>query len=404
MRDGPLVGVRVADFTWIGAGSYTTKLLSDFGADVIKVETSTRLDSLRVTAPFKDGKRGVNRSGYFADRNTNKRSVQLNLKHPEGVALARALIARSDIVANNFSPGTMEKFGLGYADVAALKPDIIYLSMSMQGQKGPDSRYVGFGLTIGALTGLHYLSGPPDRPPAGTGTNYPDHVPNPCHAAFAVLAALLHRRRTGQGQFIDFAQTEPTISLIAPAVIDWTTNGRQQTRQGNAHWHAVPHGVYPCRGTDRWIAISVHTDLQWNTLVSVLGGLPDDVAWQAEAGRRADVDRVEAWVVTRTRDRDAEALMAALQESGVPAGVVQNARDLIDHDPQLAHREHWTRLDHPEMGKTLYNAPPVRLSDTPASMRHPAPLLGEHTEDICRNLLRLDADTFRRLHDDGAFL
>ena len=160
----PLAGIRVADFTWIGAGSYTTKLLADFGAEVIKVESSTRTDSLRSTAPFKNGVAGTNRSGYFADRNTSKRSIQLNLKHPEGPEIARALIAKSDIVANNFTPGTMEKFGLGYKDVAGFKRDIIYISMSMQGGSGPDAKYVGFGLTIAALTGLQYLSGQTDRP------------------------------------------------------------------------------------------------------------------------------------------------------------------------------------------------------------------------------------------------
>jgi benzylsuccinate CoA-transferase BbsF subunit len=403
MGEGPLSGVRVADFTWIGAGSYTTKLLSDFGADVIKVETSTRLDSLRITAPFKDGRRGVNRSGYFADRNTSKRSIQLDLKHPASAGIARALIARSDVVANNFSPGTMEKFALGYEEAAKLRPDIIYLSMSMQGQKGPDRSYVGFGLTIGALTGLHFLSGQTDRPPAGTGTNYPDHVPNPCHAAFALLAALLHRARTGEGQFIDLAQTEPTIGLIAPAVIDWTVNGHAQMRSGNADSQAAPHGVYPCRGQDRWIAIGVHTDAQWAGLVHVLGAPPDETGWANAAGRRADLARLDRWIAACTRDRDARALMDALQADAVPAGMVQNARDLIEDDPQLAHRRHWLRLDHPEMGRTLYNAPPIRLSETPASLHRPAPLLGEHTEEVCCDLLGMDGETFRRLREDGVF-
>jgi len=401
----PLAVIRVADFTWIGAGSYTTKLLADFGAEVIKVESSTRMDSLRSTAPFKDGVAGINRSGYFADRNTSKRSIQLNLKHPQAPEIARALIAKSDVVANNFTPGTMEKFGLGYREVAAFKRDIIYISMSMQGSSGPDAKYVGFGLTIAALTGLQYLCGQPDRPPAGTGTNYPDHVPNPCHGAFALLAALYHKRKTGEGQYIDLAQTEPTIALLGPAVVDYTANGRVAERCGNDQGWAVPRGVYPCRGEDRWIAISVYDDEQWSAVGSVLGPFTTNPArvWRDHAVRRehkAELDRV---IGERTREWDARELMRALQACGVPAGVVQNARDLIEEDAQLAHRKHWIALEHKEMGTTLYNAPPIRLSRTPATLDRSAPLLGEHTEEVCLDLLGMNRSQFDRLHASGVF-
>lgn len=401
----PLEGVRMADFTWIGAGSYTTKLLADFGAEVIKVESSTRLDSLRSTAPFKDGVPGVNRSGYFADRNTSKRSMTLNLKHPKAPELARALIARSDIVANNFTPGTMERFGLGYRDVIAFKPDIIYISMSMQGAAGPDAGYVGFGLTIGALTGMHFLSGPPDRAPAGTGTNYPDHVPNPAHGAFALLAALHHKRKTGRGQFIDFSQTEPTIALLGPELIDYTVNGRVAQRCGNDHWSAAPRGAYPCEGKDRWIAISIYTDQQWDALAATLG--PDaslaEERWHDRAARRAGRRELDALVGKLTAQHEARQLMLQLQASGVAAGVVQNPKDLVENDAQLAHRGHWIRLSHKEMGATLYNAPPFRLSRTPEVLSRPAPLLGEHTEEVCTRLLGLSAEEFANLESEGVF-
>lgn len=405
MSQLPLSGIRVADFTWIGAGSYTTKLLADFGAEVIKVESSTRMDSLRSTAPFKDGVAGINRSGYFADRNTSKRSIQLNLKHPKAPEIARALIAKSDAVANNFTPGTMEKFGLGYQDVTAFKPDIIYVSMSMQGAAGPDAKYVGFGLTIAALTGLQYLSGQIDRPPAGTGTNYPDHVPNPCHGAFALLAALYHRRKTGEGQHIDLAQTEPTIALFGPAVVDYTVNGRVAERCGNDHWWAVPRGVYPCRGTDRWIAISVYTDEQWLELEALLGpfaGSPER-DWRSHAVRREHKSELDRLIAEETRAWDARSLMAALQARGIPAGVVQTSKDLIEEDAQLAHRKHWIALEHKEMGKTLYNAPPIRLSRTPATLSRPAPRLGEHTEEVCLDLLGMTRSQFDNLRASGVF-
>lgn len=402
----PLEGVRVTDFSWIGAGSYTTKLLADFGADVIKIESSTRLDSLRSTAPFKGRVPGVNRSGYFADRNTSKRSITVNMKHPRGQELARALIARSDVVANNFTPGTMEKFGLGYEDVRRFKPDIIYLAMSMQGARGPDSEFVGFGLTIGALTGLQYLSGSPERIPAGTGTNYPDHVPNPCHAGFAVLAALHHRRRTGRGQYIDFAQTEPTIALLGPAIVDYTANGRIEERSGNDHPRAAPHGVYPCLGEDRWIAICVMHDGQWRRLAEAFGR-PEWSAvadWSTGEGRRADRRRLDRLLAAETAKRDPYELMLLLQRHGVPAGVVQNAADLVARDPQLAHRGHWLRLDHPEMGESIYNAPPFRFSRTRVALRRPAPLLGQHTAEVCVELLGMSCEEVTALAAEGVLV
>src|SRR5260370_14945123 len=196
----PLRGIRVADFTWIGAGSFTTKLVADHGADVIKIESSGRMDSLRGSPPYKDGVPGINRSGYFADRNSSKRSITLNLKTEAGKELAQRLIATSDIVANNFTPGTMEKFGLGYEAVRAIKPDIIYIAMSMQGAAGPEHKYLRYGLTMRALTGLQFLSGLPAPEPARTGTNFSDPIPHPCHAAFAGLSSLSPLPPTGARQ------------------------------------------------------------------------------------------------------------------------------------------------------------------------------------------------------------
>jgi len=388
----PLAGIRVADFTWIGAGSFTTKLLADFGADVIKVESSGRLDPLRTSRPYRDGTPGVNRSGYFADRNSSKRSITLNLKTPRAQELARRLIATSDVVANNFTPGTMEKFGLGYSAVREIKPDIVYLAMSMTGASGPDHKYLGFGLTIGALTGLQYLCGLPGREPAGTGTNYPDHIPNPCHAAFAVLAALRHRRRTGEGQYIDVAQTEPTIALFGPAILQYTANGEVAGRTGNQRGAKAAHGVYPCAGDDRWIAIAAWTDAAWAALVGVLGR----PAWataelaSSAAARLACRDQLDALIGDATQHWNDEELMACLQAAGVPAGVVHTAAGIVQHDVQLRHRGHWVQLDHPEMGPSIYNAPPFRLSGVEGVPRSPAPLLGQHTEEVCREVFGLD--------------
>lgn len=401
----PLEGVRVADFTWIGAGAFTTKLLADFGAQVIKIESAERLDALRGSRPFRDGKPGVNRSGYFADRNSSKRGITLNLKSAKGQELARQLIAKSDVVANNFSPGVMEKFGLGYKDVRRIRPDIVYISMSMQGGAGPEHKYLGFGLTIGALTGLQYLSGLPEAEPAGTGTNFPDHIPNPCHAAFAVLAALFHRRRTGEGQLIDMAQTEPMISLLGPTILNYTANGDLSERTGNVRMPRVPHGVYPCAGDDRWIAISAWTDAAWEALIRVLG-FPNwaDRELSGAERRLARRQEIDDGIAEITRQRDADELMAALQGEGVPAGVVRSAADVVLSDPQLRHRGHWVRLHHREMGRSLYNAPPFRMSGVDTVPRTPAPLLGEHTSEVCKEIFGFADDEIAKLRDEGVLV
>lgn len=399
----PLAGIRVTDFTWIGAGAYTTKILGDYGADVVKIESSSRLDALRMSAPYKDKIKGVNRSGYFADRNTSKRSITLNMKDRRAVDLVRRLIAKSDIVANNFTPDVMPRFGLGYEAVREIRPDIIYLAMSMQGASGPESRYLGYGASMAALTGLQHLIGEPGREPIGTGTNYPDHIPNPCHAAFAVLAALRHRRRTGEGQFLDLAQTEPTVALLGPTILDLTVNGREQQAVGNAHPHFAPHGVYPCSGDDRWIAICIKSNEQWERLVHVLGNpaWAQDVRWGIADGRRANRNLLDEGLASSTRDRIAEELMHALQSQGVPAGVVQNAEDVVMRDPQLKHRKHWVKLEHPEMGLTIYNASPFRSIAMPSAPERPAPLLGEHTQEVCFELLDLNAAEFAELTREG---
>ncbi|WP_186426191.1 CaiB/BaiF CoA transferase family protein [Cupriavidus metallidurans] len=395
-----LTGIRVIDFTWVGAGSFTTKLLADLGADVIKIETAARLDSLRIARPFKDRISGVNRSGYFADRNSSKRSITVNAKHEEGLGIVRRLIADADLVTNNFTPGVMEKMGLGYDSVREIRPDVVYASMSMQGITGPEKDYLGYGLIIGALTGVQHLTGLPNREPAGTGTNYPDHIPNPTHAAFAILAALRHRRRTGQGQFIDIAQTEPTLALLGPWLLNASLNGVIDERRGNANPDMAPHGVYPCAGNDRWLAIAVANDAQWLSLCDILGIVPR-AGWARTQDRLSDREAIDPEIAARTKERDGRELAAALQAAGVSAGAVNDAGDVLRSDPQLQARGHWVQLNHPEMGPSIYNAPPFRFSDAESTPSAPAPLLGQHTREICEDLLGLDDGEVDRLIQAG---
>jgi len=396
----PLDGIRVADFCWLGAGAYTTKMLADMGADVIKIESSTHIDSLRITAPFADKIPGVNRSGYFADRNSSKRSITINVKKPEGREVIAALIAVSDVVSNNFAPGAMERMGFSYDAVRKIKDDIIYLSMSYQGATGPDRATLGYGLTIGALSGLHYLTGLPEREPSGTGTHYPDHIPNPCHAAFSVMAALRHRRRTGQGQEIDLSQMESSTALVAPAIMAADANGDRVEAVGNRAPSAAPRGVYPCEGEDCFISIAIESNAQWEALVDLLG-LPIRSDWATLRGRVADHDAIDALVADKTAKLDRYALMADLQAIGVCCGVVQTAADVVERDPQLRHREHWIELPHKEVGSMIYNALPFRFVSQRLGPRFGAPLLGEHNEAVLHDLLGKSREEIEALAAKG---
>lgn len=395
-----LSGICVVDFSWIGAGSYTTKMLADLGADVIKIESSQRMDTLRVTRPFKDGIPGINRSGYFADRNSSKRSITLNVKDARGLELVKRLIASAHMVSNNFTPGVMDRLGLGYDVLRTIRPSIVYASMSMQGASGPATKDLGYGLTIAALTGFMHLTGLPEREPAGTGTNYPDHIPNPGHAAFAILAALRHQRRTGEGQMIDLAQIEPTLAMLGPMLMNYFVNGVVEQRVGNTHPERAPQGVYRCAGDDRWIAISVCTDEQWLALATELN-IEQHEKWKTAAGRMLDHAQLDVIISEITAQRDAVALTQALQAIKIPSGPVQDARDLLDADPQMAARQHWVSLDHPEVGPSTYNSAPYRFSDAQSAPTSPAPMLGQHTHEICRELLCMDDLEITQLAEAG---
>jgi benzylsuccinate CoA-transferase BbsF subunit len=390
-----LAGIRVVDFTWVGAGPFLTKPLADQGADVIKIESRTRTDSTRFMAPFAGGVRGINRSGYFANRNSSKRSITLDLKSSAGKQIALDLIATSDVVANNFTPHTLDRLGLGYGAAIARRADIIYLEMPMNGSVGPYSGDRGYGLTIAAAGGFLGLSGYPDRPPVGTGTNYPDHVPNPLHSAIAVLAALYHRDQTGQGQRIELAQLASTANIIGPALVA-AELGETVQRTGNYDDAVLWQDVVPALGDDRWLAITIVDDGELATLTQILGLL--DTALDTTSSTAQISQRVAAATLTR----DAAELSAELCQAGIAASAVNDARDLLN-DPQLAHRQHWVTLEHPEMGACVYDAPPYHSEATSADLRGPAPLLGADTWAVCHDILGMTREHYDDLDAQGAF-
>jgi len=404
----PLAGIRVADFTWVGAGPFATKILADHGAEVIKIESATRPDALRGIPPFAGKVKGINRSGYFANRNTSKKSLTLNLRDPRGVEIARRLIAKSDIVANSFTPGTMESWGLGYEQCMALRPDVIYLSMPMHGGDGPHGSFLGYGAAISALSGLYASTGYPDRDPVGTGTNYPDHVPNPCHAVVAMLAALRYREHSGLGQSIELSQVESSICILGPLVlaaqVDYKeSNTNSAVLHGNREPGVAPHGVYPSAGSDRWIALACWSESDWDALCRAAAGSDwlGDPRFSTLAGRIEHQDELDGGLASWTRGFDCFELAERLRRFGVDAAPVQNSQDVLERDLQLRHLQHWVRLNHSDMGNTVYDAPPFHLSQTPGSLRSPAPLLGQHTVEICTDLLGLDQYEVQLLAEAG---
>ncbi|MDP2952320.1 MAG: CoA transferase [Chloroflexota bacterium] len=398
-----LEGIRIADFSWVAVGPITTKYFADHGAEVIRIESSTRPETLRRTPPYTDDIPNPNRAGYHANLNSSKYGVTLNLKHPKAIELAKKLVARSDIVTESFGPGVMARFGLGYEALASLKPDLIMMSLSMQGQTGPHAASLGYGNTLLHLVGLGHLTGWPDREPVGLGSAYTDFFA-PHLACTILLATLDYRRRTGRGQYIDFSQYEASLHCLGPVLLDYTANGRQQVRQGNRHPAAAPHGAYRCRGDDRWCAIAIFSDQEWHSLCRVLGDPewtrdPRFATLQARLRHQEELDqKIEEW----TSQRTAEEVMETLQAAGVAAGVVQTAEDLHS-DPQFQHRHHYCTLDHPEMGQRCYDSPSFRLSRTPTELCWAAPCLGQHNEVVFKDILGLSEEEYVALLLEGAF-
>lgn len=384
-----LEGIVVCDFSWVGAGPIATNVLGQCGAEVIKIESRNRPDLLRTGGPFKDGiNEGLERSGYFANRNPNKKGIALDMSHPKAREVAVRLIKKSDIVINNFRVGQMEKWGLGWEDVQKINPRIIYVTMSLQGETGPQKSYMGFGVNLNALCGLTAQACMPGERPFGTGTNYTDHVMAPSHTLFGIMAALLDREKTGKGQTVAISQLKSAISMAPMSAMVYAANGDTLGPAGFSDPDAAPHGLYTALGYRRWIAIAVFSEEEWRSFKKVMGNpaWAEDGKFGSLQGRKEHEqelnDRIEAW----TRGQHADQLMSDLLRHGVRAGVVNDARGAIE-DGHLREREFWSYLDHPVMGRTLYNRAPIRLSKTPLRMETAAPLLGQHTRDVLHGML-----------------
>ena len=398
----PLEGVKVADFSWIGVGPITAKALADHGATVVHVENDQPADRLRLVGPFKDDIPGINRCQFFGSFNTSKQSLQLNLKNPAGREVALKLLAWCDVALDSFTAGTMAALGLGYEEARAVNPDIIMATTCLLGQYGPAAQLAGYGYHAAAVSGFFEITGWNDRAPAGPFNAYTDTIA-PRFLATTLMAALDHRRRTGQGQFIDQAQMESALHFLGPELLDVQLTGQSRRRNGNHDPHMAPHDAFPCAGDDQWCAIAVETDEQWRALRGAMG----DPAWAADpaldtaAGRLAQLDVLDRGISAFTVQHAPHALMELLQRAGVPAGAVQRSSDHMA-DPQLAHRSFFRRLEHPEMGEVPYEGHQFRIAGYDNGPRFPAPCLGEHTFEVLTEVLGLDIDEAAEVMASGA--
>jgi benzylsuccinate CoA-transferase BbsF subunit len=390
MTDLPLRGYRILDFCWLIAGPLTTRLLADLGAEVIKVESFARLDRIRETGALPPAVPSINTNGVFNDCNTNKKSITVNLGTRDGIALIKDLVCCSDVVSANFTPDRMDRWGLGYEDLRAIRPDVIAVNMPVMGKSGPRKDWGAYGNGIIAMAGIGGLTGFPERPPVGLGTLHSDFT-TPYFGALQIMSALFDRERTGEGQFLELAQYEAAIHLLDTELIEYLVNGAEPPRTGNRSQEYAPHGVFPCRGGDRWVAIAVRDALEWHLLCEAMGraDLAADPRFQEFAGRKAAEAEIETAITAWTEARDAWEVAELLQARGVPASPVEDVGDLVDGDASM--RSHFVALDHPEGATILTQHEPITWDGAHLPLRR-APLMGEHNEDIFQGLLGITHD------------
>ena len=431
MAERPLAGVRVLDFTWVRAGPWGTRWLALLGAEVIKVEwpdpalgTFTgRLPSSRAGATPEGVTPGINSSGHFSDQNAHKLSVTINTRSERGLEVVRRLVAVSDVVIENFSTGVLDRWGLSYEQMAGLRSDIIYVSMAGLGHTGPDAAYTTVGPSVQALSGLTFLSGLPDKPPAGWGWSYMDDTGG-MYGAMSVLTALHHRNRTGEGQHVDLSQVAAGMTLTGAALLDVSVNGRGSRRPGyppgnRSVWPgtpvlnnyrgpiAAPHNAYRTLGGgyNDWCVLVCRSDEEWQSLGEVMGspGWAEDERFATLEERlehQEELDhRIQRWTLTL----DKYELTARCQAAGVLAMPVQSSEGRVEHDPQLRHREAYTPVDHPVIGTFPLQQAPWRLSRTPTPVERAGPLAGQDNVAVLMDLLGVAPEELRAGYEDGTF-
>lgn len=398
MANYPLDGYRVIDFSWVWAGPLLGMVLADMGAEVIKVETNKRLDSARLT-PGRSTI-GPETDFVFHSMNRNKLGITVDMSDPRGAALIRELVEISDVAVENFSPKGLRNLGLEYASLREVNPKLVMVSLPAAGQYGPLSDIVTYAPSLGALCGYSSLIGYPGERVLGEQTPYLD-VNSAIHGAFAVLAALYYRERTGKGQYIDMAQIEVGASTIGEAFMEYFMNGRVMGTMGNRNPAMAPHNNYPCKGDDKWISIAVETDEEWRSFCDAIGSPPwaEDVRFRDRFNRLRNQDELDRLVSGWTVGFTYYEVMDILQKAGVAAAPCLDLTERFS-DPHFEERGTHLQVEHPATGVDIIAGVPFRLSETPGAVRQPAPLLGEHNEYVFGKLLGKTREEIAQLIKD----
>jgi benzylsuccinate CoA-transferase BbsF subunit len=406
MPSNALKGLKVVGFVTAGAGPMLVKSLATQGATVILIESGKRFNVTRSGGPFKDNKPGLNRSYSFAFVNSDRYSISIDLKHPRANEVIKRLIKWADVICDNWRTGVMESWGLSYAEASVINPGIVMCSLTHAGRTGPHKRARGMGIMQSALCGLVSLTGWPDRPPVMLGGMgiLPDFIA-PRFGVTAIMAALDYKRRTGKGQFIDLSEYETAIQFQTPSILDYSANHRIEERDGNRCSYAAPHGVYRCKGEDKWCAIAVFSEDEWNAFGQAIGNPEwvNDPKFCTLAARKVNENELNQRIEEWTSDKDPDEVMGILQKAGVEAGNVRTMQEALENCPQSKHRHYWWSLEHPEIGKMYYQGNSYLMSKTPYTIEQPAPLFGQHTEYICTQLLNIPDDEFTDLYQQGLF-
>jgi crotonobetainyl-CoA:carnitine CoA-transferase CaiB-like acyl-CoA transferase len=398
----PLSGFHVLDFSWVWGGPYCTEQLAQLGADVIRIESAKRPCLFRAIAPFADNVPGLNRSGCFNQWNRGKRSVALDLSNPGAVEIARKMVTWADVVVENFAPGVMERMGLDYRALSAIKPDLIMLSLSGYGQTGPYRNYVSYGGLAGAQSGFYAFNGHPGDEPRDLGATYADPSGG-INGAVALMQALIHRALTGEGQYLDLSMLEALETFAAEGLLEFTMSGREPQRMGNRDILMSPHNCYKARGdAEMWVSIAVGTEQEWRALCGAIGqpALADDPRFANAAMRKRNEDELDLIITRWTCERDRWEITEILQRAGVAAFPTLSNKDLAE-DPHLIERGFIIEVDHPEAGRRKHTSIPWQMSATPNRAMTRAPLLGENTTEVLQSVLGYSADQIKRLTAEG---
>jgi len=404
MLKDALAGFRCIDFSWVFAGPYCGQLLGDLGMEMIKIECRKRMDVVRNYPPFAFEDRRLNSSGYWNTHNRSKYSVNLDMKNEKAREIITRLIATSDLVLENFSARGMKAIGFDYDRLREINPRIIYCSMAGFGHRGPYKNYVAYGPMQESQAGIVYLTGWPDGQPSRVGTSYPDAAAG-VSAAFSIVAALRHVKRTGQGQWIDLGQTLTSAALTDTAVIEYTVNGNIQERQGDSSRFFAPHNVYPCSGEDQWCAISVDNDADFAALATTIGQpeLARDPRFATNATRLHNHQSLDDIISQWTEQHDHYDVMHRLQAAGVAAGAVLSTGELVN-DEHIKARGFMESFDHPVVGERLYPGVPFKMSETPGYIHRAAPCLGADTENVLKSILGMSDEEIKVLDDEGVLV